>query len=149
MSTSKLDPRLSKFAVPEALRSFRVERGLSRQQGIGPVINPATGKMYGSGLASITAHCLHCKANRKMIDPNENHTGRHYYLLGKCAVCGNKISRPIPDPHGRGQTGGGPISSMIGQVPVLGSILGPIAGMFGLGENEPRIRHKKTKSRKH
>ncbi len=113
----------------------------------GPVVNPSTGRMYGSGLAHITAHCLHCKANRRMMNPHQMHTGHHYYLLGKCAVCGNKISHPIPDPHG-GQKGSGVVSQALGSIPGIGAIAGPIASLFGLGEDMPLVKGKR-RNKKH
>ena len=97
-------------------------------------------KMHGGGLASITAHCLHCKANRRIVDPRQQHTGHHYFLIGRCAVCGNKLSRPIPDPRLHGQKGGGILSSILGDIPGIGAIAGPIAGALGLGEELPKVR---------
>lgn len=72
--------------------------------------------MEGVGPAVI-GHCLRCRENRPMIAPQHVHDGKgHHFMIGRCAACGGRISRPIK--------GGG--FNPLDMIPIVGPILGAL-----------------------
>ncbi len=84
-------------------------------------------RAHGSKRGGLTAYCLHCKAKHRIEHPHETHTGKHWFIQGKCSKCHHDVSLPIShEMHGSGA-----VADILGNIPILGSFLGPIAGALG------------------